>query len=116
MISNPMGVAIMEILKTYLFFEDFDPGNPYLIDTISLGGQWWLVATWLQSNTTGERTPERLVRLTGLRFEEAHGQPYRFRLHNSVPKSVFDGRAQAGFVVATYQALSQSPPPKKNPH
>src|ERR1035437_8378938 len=99
----------MEVFKTYLFFEGFDEGNPYLIDTIFHEGAWWLVASWIAQYATRERAPERLVRLTGLHFEEVHGKPYRYLLNNSVPKSVFDGQAQAGYVVATNPVFSRSP-------
>ena len=98
----------MDIFKTRLFFEGHDEGHSFLVETISISGQWWLVSSWLVSNTTGERVPERLVRLSGLRFEEVNEPKYRFLLNNSIPKSVFDGKAQEGYVIATYQALSQS--------
>ncbi len=96
----------MEVFKTYLFFEGHDEGSPYLIDTISLEGQWRLVGSWLAPNTKGARVPEKLVRLTGLQFQEVQGQPFRFLLNNVLPKSVLDGGAQDGYVVATYQALA----------
>ncbi len=95
----------MDVFKTHLFFEDHDQGFPYLIDTIQYEEGWWLVGSWLVHNATQERIPERLVRLTGLRFQEVHGQPYRFLLNNSLPKSVLDGEERDGYVVATYPAL-----------
>ena len=106
----------MEVFKTYLFFEGFDEGSPYLIDTIFLAGAWWLVGSWLAANATGERVPERLVRLTGLPHEEASGQRHRFLLNNSLPKSVLDGEARDGYVAASYQALAGSPAPTSKPH
>ena len=106
----------MDVFKTHLFFEGFDEGSPYLIDTIFLGGEWWLVGSWLQANATGERVPERLVRLTGLPHQEASGQRYRFLLNNSLPKPVLDGEARDGFVVANYQALARSLAPRRKPH
>ena len=106
----------MDVLKTYLFFKGFDEGFPHLIDTIFHEGAWWLVGSWLVANATGERVPERLVRLTGLRFEEASGQRWRFLLNNPLPKSVLDGEARDGYVVANYQALSRGKPPKGKPH
>lgn len=81
----------MEIFKTYLFFANYDEGYPHLVDTIHHDGFWWLVASWLESNDTGSRVPERLVRLSGLRYQEADEQPYRFLLNEAIPKSVFDG-------------------------
>lgn len=106
----------MDVVKTYLFFEGFDEGSAYLIDTIFLAGAWWLVGSWLVANATGERVPERLVRLTGLPHEEVSGQRHRFLLTNSLPKSVLDGEARDGYVAASYQALARSQPPKRKPH
>jgi hypothetical protein len=106
----------MKVLKTYLFFEGFDGGFPYLIDTICFNGAWWLVGSWLVANATGERTPERLVRLTGLPHEKASGQEWAFLLNNSLPKSVLDGQARDGYVVADYQVLARSREWKKRPH
>jgi hypothetical protein len=104
-----------ETQKTYLFFSDHDQGHPHLVDTIFHEGAWWLVASWLQANATGERTPERLVRLTGLRHEEVAGQPYRFLLNSPIPKSVFDGQAQAGYVAATFPLFGDTPASNDNP-
>lgn len=106
----------MEIFKTYLFFEGFDEGSPYLIDTIYVEGCWWLVRSWFAMNAKGEQVPERLVRLTGLPYQVVSGQRHRFLLNNSLPKSVFDGEARDGYVVANYQALARSPAPKTKPH
>jgi hypothetical protein len=100
-------VAKMKVVKTYLFFEDFDEGSPYLIDTIFLHSAWWLVGSWLVANDTGARTPERPVRLSGLPHERVSGHRYQFLLNNSLPKSVLDGEARDGYVVANYQALSR---------
>ena len=102
----------MEVFKTYLFFSDHDQGHPYLIDTILHEGSWWLVASWLQAHATGERVPERLVRLSGLQYQEVEGQPYRFLLNNSIPKAVLDGKEQGEYVVAAYPTLAQIPGPK----
>jgi len=103
----------MEVFKTYLFFSGHDEGHPYLIDTIQHEGAWWLVASWLQSNATAEKIPERLVRLTGLRFQEVENQPYRFFLNNALPKSVLDGKPQDGYVIAVHPAaLANSQGPK----
>lgn len=106
----------MKVVKTYLFFEGFEEGVPHLIDTIFVAGAWWLVGSWLVANATGERVPERLVRLTGLRHERASGQRWRFVLNNSLPKSVLDGEARSGYVVANYQALARAKPRKGKSH
>jgi len=104
--------CLMEVFKTYLFFSDHDQGSPYLIDTIWHRDSWWLVGSWLQSNATGERTPERLVRLSGLAYQEVQGQSYRFLLNNSIPKAVLDGKEQGEYVVAVYPVLAQIRGPK----
>jgi hypothetical protein len=107
----------IEVFKTLLFFEGYDEGHSYLIDTIFYQGAWWLVASWIAQYATSERAPERLVRLTGLRFEEVEGKPHRFLLHNSIPRSVLDGQAQDGYVLATNQVFDDSPDPNaKKPH
>jgi hypothetical protein len=106
----------MDVFKTYLFFEGFNDGSPYLIDTIFLDDTWWLVGSWLVPNATGEQVPERLVRLNGLPHEKASGQRWRFLLNNPLPKSVLDGEARNGYVVANYQALTDKRPGKRAPH
>lgn len=99
----------MEVFKTYLFFSGHDEGHPYLIDTISHQGAWWLVVSWLQSNATAGKIPEKLVRLEGLQFQEVENQPYRFLLNNALPKSVLDGTPQDGYVLAVHpDSLSQT--------
>ena len=96
----------MKTFKTYLFFSGYDEGTPYLIDTIFYENAWWLVASWIESNNKSEKIPERLVQLTGLRYQEVHEGNHRFVLNNSIPKSVFDGKEQEGYVVANYPVLS----------
>jgi hypothetical protein len=107
----------MEVFKTYLFFEDSDEGHAQLVDTIFHEDSWWLVGSWLAHAPTRTRVPERIVRLSGLRFQEVKGQPFRFLLNNPLPKSVLDGESQAGYVVAMYPGLSGGSPPKEEkPH
>lgn len=102
----------MDVWKTYAFFSDHDQGFAQLLDTIAANGQLWIVGSWLQSNATGERIPEKLVLLDALPHQEAPpGKPYRFVLSNSLPRSVLQGKAQPGYVVATYQALVGGPGP-----
>lgn len=95
----------MEVFKTYLFIDGHDEGYPYLIDTIFYKGEWWLVSSWLYNDSATQQIPERLVRLTGLEFEDISGHQYRFLLKNSIPKSVLDGKPQNGYVVSMYPAL-----------
>jgi len=103
----------LQVFKTHMFFADHDHGHAYLIDTIFLQGKWWLVASWLQSHATGERVPERLILLDGLPFGEVENQQhYCFFLERLIPKRVFDGEVLPGYVVATYQALADSPAPR----
>ena len=78
----------MKIFKTYMFFSDHDQGQSYLIDTIRHEGAWWLVASWLQSNDTGDKYPGRLIRLSGLRYQEVDSEPYRFLLNNSLKRTI----------------------------
>ena len=100
----------LEVFKTHLYLDDdLALAEPYLIETIFHEGAWWLVSEWIIQYATRERAPLRLVRLTGLSFEEVAGKPYRFELHTPIPKSVLDGQAQAGYVVATNPVLSDSP-------
>jgi hypothetical protein len=108
----------MEVFKTHLYLaDDLALAEPYLVDTIFHKGAWWLVGSWIAQYATRERAPQRLVRLSGLSFDEVEGKPYRFQLHTPIPKSVLDGEAQAGYVLATNPVLSGSPEPntKKPP-
>lgn len=102
----------MEVFKTYLFFSGHDEGHPYLVDTIFYEKQWWLVASWIEAQNKSEKIPERLVRLTGLRYQEVDGKEYRFLLNNAIPKSVFDGKEQEGYVIANYPVLEHIQGPK----
>lgn len=96
----------MEIFKTCITFIGYDEGYFFLADTIFYENQWWLVPTWLEANNKSEKIPERLVRLTGLRYQEVDGMPYRFLLNIAIPKSVFDGEEEEeGYVVANYPVL-----------
>ncbi len=107
----------MDVCKTFAFFSDHEQGFPHLIDTIFYEDRWWLVGTWLESNTTGDRVPETLVLLDALHHEEIEGKPYRFVLNNEIPISVLRGEAQEGYVVATYQVLDDTQgPADSRPH
>lgn len=97
----------MEIFKTHLFFSGHDEVHPYLVDTIFYKNEWWLVSSWIESNDKTEKIPERLVRLSGLRYQEVVGKEYRFLLNNAIPKSVFDGKKQEGYVISSYPVLEE---------
>ena len=99
----------MDTVKTLITFSGFDEGYFHLVDTVWHDGAWWLVATKLKDPSTGHEVPERIVRLTGLRYQEAQGQPYRFVLNSAVPISVFEGTPHDKYVVAYFPALSDIP-------
>jgi hypothetical protein len=101
----------MDVLKTLVHFEGSDDERSYLVDTIHHDGAWWLVASWKVKQTIKSRAPERLVRLTGLHYEEVQGKPYRFVLNKPLPKDVFDGQERDGYVVATNRAIADGTPP-----
>ena len=103
----------LKLCKTLVSFKGDETGDLYRADTIWHDGAWWLVGSWLQSNATGERVPEKLVLLSGLRFQEVNLPDYRFALNSPLPKSVLDGQPQAGYVLATYPALAHMQGPKK---
>ena len=97
------------MFKTYAFTDD-DP-YPVLIDTFFHEEAWWLVVSWMANYEGGVRAPERLVRLSGLPFEEVKGKPYRFLLGKVLPRVVLDGKPQAGFIVKKYRYVRHSPTP-----
>lgn len=101
----------MDIFKTYLFFSGYDEGNSYLVDTIFYNEEWWLVASWLENKSTGEKIPDRLVRLTGLRYQEVNDQRHRFLLNNAIRKSVMDGNPQEGFIIRQYPSVLKAKGP-----
>ena len=98
----------MDVCKTLAFFSDHELGARHLIDTIFYEGRWWLVGTWLQSTTTGDRVPETLVLLDALDHREIEEKPYRFVLNNEIPRAALRGEAREGYVVATYRVLDDT--------
>lgn len=102
----------MEVYKTFLFFSGFDEEHSYLIDTIYFEGAWWLVASWFQARESGERIPNRLVRLDGLKYQEVNDECYRFLLNSSIPKSVMDGKPEEGYLIKQYPAVQEAEGPK----
>ncbi len=100
----------MDVFKTYLFFSGYDEGHSYLIDTIFYEGEWWLVPNWLGKGNE-RKIPVRLIRLTGLKYQEVNDEGYRFLLNNAIPKSVMDGQPQEGYVIRDYPAVEESKGP-----
>lgn len=103
----------MEFFKTVITFSEFDEGFLQRVDTIWYKDAWWLVATAFEDPSTGRKIPDRLVRLTGLPFQEVNELGYRFFLGTAIPISVFEGQPCEGYVVEYYPALSdiQEPTP-----
>ncbi len=95
----------MEVFKTRFWLVGGGLDDSMLTDTIWHEGSWWLVASYLQSRATQEKIPERLVRLTGLAHQEVTGERYRFLVAQPIPKSVFEGKTQDGYVVAIHPAV-----------
>lgn len=90
----------MRIFHTLLAIGN--DGYVYLMDTIEYEGRMWLVPAWLESLATGERKPERMIRLDNLPHQRIDPQdspvdpPMHFRLVDPIPKSVLEGRVPAG--------------------
>lgn len=102
----------MEIFKVKAFISGLpDEGQMRTLGAIQHAGNWWIVASWLQSPAGGSPVPERLVRLDGLQFQEMQGKDYRFQLLQTLPKSVLDGRPQTGYVLSTYPAIAHTQGP-----
>lgn len=99
----------MDAVKTLITFSGYDEGHFHLVDTIWHDNAWWLVATWLQDPSTGHKTPERIVRLDGLRYQEVQGQAYRFVLSSAIPIAVFEGTPHEGYEVAYFPVLVDIP-------
>ena len=105
----------MEVFKTYLFFEGYDEGHSYLIDTIHFENQWWLVGDWLQKPDANKKYPGNMVCLSGLRYQEVNGEEYRFILNNSLPHSLFGGEVQDGYTIKKFPMIHKMPG-KKGKH
>jgi hypothetical protein len=61
--------------------------------------------------STGDKIPDRLVRLTGLRYQEVDDQRFRFLLNNAIPKSVMDGNPKEGYVIRQYPSVLETKGP-----
>lgn len=103
----------MEFFKTVITFSGFDEGFLQRCDTIWYKDAWWLVATAFEDPATGHKIPDRLVRLTGLPYQEVNEPEYRFFLGTAIPISVFEGQIGEGYVIEHYPALAdiQEPTP-----
>lgn len=107
----------MEVFKTMAYVDDdLALASPIFLDTICHEGIWWLVPAWGVLHSGGGPEPEIVVLLTGLSHEEVHGLQYRFRLHNPIPKSVLEGKAQAGYVVEKNPKFAPIQTPKSKLH
>ena len=97
--------------ETVIYDPDTDQNANVLVDTVYYEGNWWLCPPpLLRSLATGEIIPQRLI-LTGVAYvklQEVNHPDYRFLLSNSIPKSVFDGKTEGEYIVALYQAPSDS--------
>lgn len=64
------------------------------VDTIKVGGHFWLVPTWLEHPTENWKMPERIVLLDWLQHQPMGGSKTvgqaQFLVNEPVPKSLFD--------------------------
>lgn len=64
------------------------------LSVIEHEGALWIVTGWLEHKTRPVRRPIRLIRMTGLAFEELdaakHGADYM--VNQPIPRAVLDGR------------------------
>ena len=58
------------VAKAVFFIEGDEHAHDYQATVIEYQAQKWLVATWLQSPSTGERFPERIVPLSQFPYVE----------------------------------------------
>jgi hypothetical protein len=58
-------------------------------------GRRWIVPEWIESAEIGGLKPARLICLETLVHQEHLGQPIRYLITYSVPKSVLDGSGQS---------------------
>ncbi|MFZ6735021.1 hypothetical protein ACO0LG_24085 [Undibacterium sp. Ji42W] len=105
-LSNKNCLVNMEIFKSLITFAGYDEGYFHLSDTIQYEGNWWLVATWLKHPVLKHRLPERIVQMDGtvIPFQEVQELEYRFLVNSPIPKSVVDGKPQAGYTITIHPA------------
>ena len=83
----------MKIYKTMVAISG-DPeyrGQILRMDTIQYEGKMWLVAMWLDSQSRGYSTPERIICLDTLPHQISRLGYVDFVLNDPLPKSVLDG-------------------------
>lgn len=75
------------------------------LSVIEYEGALWIVTRWLEHKTEPLRRPARLIRMTGLQFQEIdpEQQGADYMVSQPIPRALFDDRAPrkvpAGFVV-----------------
>lgn len=106
----------MNNFEVVFFLEGHDKMNPHRGTAIEWRGGLWLVLNWLQGRTTGERIPERLLRIDSLRVQKR--QDGSFLLPNAIPISLFSGRHQpetpVHYEIADYPVLVPTQEPKSS--
>jgi len=80
----------MKILRT---MTGADQGQIVIMDTIFYEDKLWLVPKWLSPQDGGWQTPERIVCIHGLQYDDMSDSPMPadYLLTYPVPKSVLDG-------------------------
>ena len=82
----------MKILRTMIGAGD-ESGQILIMDTIVYEDKLWLVPEWLSPPDGGWQTPERIVCIHGLQYQDMSESqmPADYLLTYPVPKSVLDG-------------------------
>jgi len=80
-------------IKQTMASTDDESGQIHLIDTISYENKPGLVPYWLAATELGWQTPERIVCLDGLKYQDMTETDYPadYLLNEPIPKSVLDG-------------------------
>ena len=64
-----------------------------ICDTLEIDGVLWLVPEWTEPTSGRWSKPERIIRLSGLRYQRARDTvPYDYVLSDPMPTDVFTGR------------------------
>ncbi len=87
------GVSSIQLMQTMVATDD-ESGQIHLVDTISYENKPWLVPYWLSALELGWQTPERIICLDGLKYQDMTETDYPadYVLTYPVPKSVLDGK------------------------
>lgn len=104
-------------MKTFVvkfFLDGHDEAYQQVGAAIEWSGGLWLVLEWLESNTSGERTPMRLLRIDTLRAERVGpAAGFDYLVPNAIPIALFEGRdppeSPVRYEVADYPALAHIP-------